>query len=314
MASKRKERGARIFWLVAAGESNASDAPGHEAQKCFRPAERHAFDEHGGPVGERIEPVAADVRAGRDRKAVARLRLIAEMLGLAFRDLNQREAYHRRHRMLGATVASVFGMGIAASLSLTACAASHQAGQNWPAASDHASSVAIRGGGPIPAKKPSVAAIRVEVTQFVPDGQTPGCSQGNMVVTNDGAGAIKLNGTEIEAKANTKVLLTFSIVAAGTNPATYKTLGISFKDTACPATGPCGPSYSLDPDGLTAFPKKQIVLKGNQLTVLDGNPEARVFDFNLMIQRSDGLKSVIDPKIRNRGITKGPPKHGNKAS
>jgi tetratricopeptide (TPR) repeat protein len=129
LAFKQMGRGERILCLIVGGEPFASDKPGRDAEECFCPALRFMLDASGKPTGERTEPVAADVRPGADRRATAKLRLIAGMLGVAFDTLAQREAHRRHRRMLVITVASVLGMAIAAGLSITAYVARNEARQ-----------------------------------------------------------------------------------------------------------------------------------------------------------------------------------------
>jgi hypothetical protein len=49
---------------------------------------------------------------------------------------------------------------------------------------------------------------------------------------------------------------------------------------------------------------RTLVSRGDtaQLKLFDANPERAEFDFSLIVQRSDGLLGVIDPKIINRGV------------
>jgi hypothetical protein len=74
-------RGNRIFAVIVAGEPNSGDD-----EECFPPALRDS------------EPLAADLRVGRDGKANARLKLVAGMLGVGFDALRQRDAQKRIRR------------------------------------------------------------------------------------------------------------------------------------------------------------------------------------------------------------------------
>ncbi len=126
---KRLGRGDRIFCLIVDGEPGVSDWPGHEAGECFCPALRHAVDAQGLQVRERTEPIAADVRPGKDGKATAKLKLVAGLLGVGFDDLAQRETHRRRRRMLVVTAASLAGMAVAATLAVNAYIARNEARQ-----------------------------------------------------------------------------------------------------------------------------------------------------------------------------------------
>jgi len=126
---KRLGREARIFCLIVDGEPGVSDWPGHEAGECFCPALRFRLDADGRPANERTEPIAADVRPGHDGKPIAKLRLIAGMLGVGFDALTQREAHRRRRRALVITAAALLGMAITSVLAINAVIARNEARQ-----------------------------------------------------------------------------------------------------------------------------------------------------------------------------------------
>lgn len=81
-------RGDRILCLIVDGEPHAELQPDKGFLECFPPALR-AIDG--------IEPIAADVRPGRDGRAAARIKLIAGLLGVGLDELRRRE---RRRRLL----------------------------------------------------------------------------------------------------------------------------------------------------------------------------------------------------------------------
>ena len=81
-------RGDRILCLIVDGEPHADLQPGKGFLECFPPSLR--------TEGE-IEPIAADVRLGKDRKPAAKLKLIAGLLGLGLDELRRRE---NRRRLL----------------------------------------------------------------------------------------------------------------------------------------------------------------------------------------------------------------------
>jgi tetratricopeptide (TPR) repeat protein len=126
---KRMGRVGRILCLIVDGEPNATDMHGREAEECFCPALRFALDAGGELSNRRAEPVAADVRPGHDSKPIAKLRLIAGMLGVGFDTLIQREAHRRRRRALVITVAALAGMAIASLLAINAVIARNEARQ-----------------------------------------------------------------------------------------------------------------------------------------------------------------------------------------
>lgn len=115
---KRLGREERVFCLIVDGEPNASDIPGREAEECFAPALRYQLDADGGLTTLRTEPIAADVRPGKDGKANARLKLVSGLLDVGFDELRQREQ-QRAHRKL----AWVAGLALAGMLVTTGLAA-----------------------------------------------------------------------------------------------------------------------------------------------------------------------------------------------
>jgi tetratricopeptide (TPR) repeat protein len=120
---KRLGREERVFCLIVDGEPNASDnvpgnSGGSEAEECFAPALRFQLDADGGLTTLRTEPIAADVRPGKDGKANARLKLVSGLLDVGFDELRQREQ-QRAHRKL----AWVAGLALAGMLVATGLAA-----------------------------------------------------------------------------------------------------------------------------------------------------------------------------------------------
>lgn len=109
-----------VLAAIIAGEPFASDAPGREAEECFPPALRVRYDRHGRPTTERAEPLAADLREGRDGRRLGLLKLIAGLLGVGLDDLVQREAQRRQRRMTYIAAASLAGMALTSGLSLFA--------------------------------------------------------------------------------------------------------------------------------------------------------------------------------------------------
>jgi tetratricopeptide (TPR) repeat protein len=124
---KRFGRSDRILCLIVAGEPNASDLLGREAEECFAPALRFQFDADGLPTRNRTAPIAADARRGKDGRTNAKLKLIAGLLSVGFDVLKQRE--HQRHmqRMIAITSASIFAMLITTALSIYAVIARQSA-------------------------------------------------------------------------------------------------------------------------------------------------------------------------------------------
>jgi tetratricopeptide (TPR) repeat protein len=117
---KRLGRSNRIYCLIVDGEPGASDRPETADEECFPPALRYEMGEDGELTDIRSEPIAADARKGKDPKPLAKLKLIAGMLGVGFDDLRQREAQRRHRRMMVLTTAAFVGMAITSGLAVTA--------------------------------------------------------------------------------------------------------------------------------------------------------------------------------------------------
>ena len=118
LAFKRLGRADRIYPLIIAGEPNASDIPGREAEECFPPALRFHLGADGNLSDARTEPVAADARPGKDGRNNAKLKLIAGVLGVGLDVLRRREQQRRNRRLFlvacGASCGMVLASGLAA--------------------------------------------------------------------------------------------------------------------------------------------------------------------------------------------------------
>lgn len=135
-AFKRMGRGQWILTLVVDGEPNASGKPGQEARECFAPSLRFELDADGGLSDRRTEPVAADLRPGKDGRTNAKLKLIAGLLGVGFDELKQREHRRQQKRLLLVTAASLVGVLVAGALAVTAWLARQDAVRNRDRAED----------------------------------------------------------------------------------------------------------------------------------------------------------------------------------
>jgi hypothetical protein len=122
LAFKRLGRGARIYCLIVAGEPHAGDA-----RECFPPSLRYEL-EADGTLGQRpAEPIAADLRPGKDGRNLARLKLIAGLLGTNLDDLRRREAQRKQRRLFAIAMASLAAFAIALFLAVTAWVARNDA-------------------------------------------------------------------------------------------------------------------------------------------------------------------------------------------
>lgn len=116
-----------VLAAIVAGEPWAADIPGREAEECFPPALKQRVDGRGRLTGERTEPIAADLRAGRDGRRLGLLKIVAGMLGVGLDDLVQREAHRRQRRLVAITGASIAGMLLTSGLSVYAIQARDEA-------------------------------------------------------------------------------------------------------------------------------------------------------------------------------------------
>ncbi|HEY6894484.1 MAG TPA: toll/interleukin-1 receptor domain-containing protein, partial [Rhodanobacteraceae bacterium] len=126
-AFKRLGRAERIFCLIVDGEPDASDIANRAGEECFCPALRFVVDADGAMTHERTEPIAADVRTGKDGKANARLKLIAGLIDVGFDTLKQREQHRRNRKWALLAAASFAGMLLAGGLSVYALRARSEA-------------------------------------------------------------------------------------------------------------------------------------------------------------------------------------------
>jgi tetratricopeptide (TPR) repeat protein len=95
-------RGDRIFSLIVDGDPKASGLD----ESCFPPALLE------GGVGESQEPLAADARKWADGKPLARLKLIAGILGIRLDELRRREQKRRTRTRIIAIAAGLAALGL----------------------------------------------------------------------------------------------------------------------------------------------------------------------------------------------------------
>jgi tetratricopeptide (TPR) repeat protein len=109
-----------VLAAIVDGEPFASDMPGRERDECFPPALRQRYDRRGRPTDKRAEPIAADLREGRDGRRLGLLKIVAGMLGVRLDDLVQRETLRRHRRLAWLTAASLAGMAVTSTLAVVA--------------------------------------------------------------------------------------------------------------------------------------------------------------------------------------------------
>lgn len=125
LAFRRLGRDERIFCLLVAGEPNPPD--GSQAQECLSSALCHPLREDGTPGEGNIEPIAADVRPGKDGKHNAKLKLIAGLLEVEYDQLRRRELQRRNRRLAAVTALALVVMALTTLLAITAVIARNAA-------------------------------------------------------------------------------------------------------------------------------------------------------------------------------------------
>jgi tetratricopeptide (TPR) repeat protein len=124
---KRLGKANRIFALIVDGEPGASARPEIADQECFPPALIYKIGPNGELTNEPTEPIAADVRPGKDSKLDVKLKIIAGMFGVGLDELKQREAHRRQRRLMMLVTASFAGMAITSTLAGVAWFARNEA-------------------------------------------------------------------------------------------------------------------------------------------------------------------------------------------
>jgi len=102
LAFKRLHGEHRTLAVILSGEPG--DANGAE---CFPPALRFRLGPDGGLGTEPAEPIAADLRPGKDGRRLALLKLVAGIAGVPLDALARRDAARRQRQLLAVTLASL---------------------------------------------------------------------------------------------------------------------------------------------------------------------------------------------------------------
>ena len=106
----------QVLAAIIEGDPFAADP----AEECFPPALKVQYDKRGRATLNRAEPIAADLREGKDGRRVGLLKVVAGMLGVGLDELVKREAARRQRRMAIITSASIAGMALTSGLALMA--------------------------------------------------------------------------------------------------------------------------------------------------------------------------------------------------
>ena len=110
----------RVFALIVGGEPYASGMPGREEEEAFPVSLRFKLDSEGQVSDVPAEPIAADIRPGKDGKRLALMKLIAGITGLRLDDLVQREAQRRARRLTYIASGASMGMLLTTGLAIYA--------------------------------------------------------------------------------------------------------------------------------------------------------------------------------------------------
>jgi TIR domain-containing protein len=100
----------RIFSLIVAGEPYAATLEKGELAECLPPALRFHAEPDGLFTDQRAEPLAADIRQGKDSRRNALLKLIAGILNVRFDELRRREDERARRRRWRRVAESIVGL------------------------------------------------------------------------------------------------------------------------------------------------------------------------------------------------------------
>ncbi|MHC9420215.1 tetratricopeptide repeat protein [Sphingomonas citri] len=101
LSFKRLHGEGRVLALIVAGE------PGDPDDECFPPALRWRIGADGELGDVPAEPIAADVRPGKDGRRLAALKLIAALADVRLDSLVRRDVSRRQRRLMWITAASV---------------------------------------------------------------------------------------------------------------------------------------------------------------------------------------------------------------
>jgi tetratricopeptide (TPR) repeat protein len=124
---KRLKGAGSIIAVIVDGEPYASLKPGREAEECFVPALKFQVDAAGNLTDQAAEPIAADLRPGKDGKRMVKLKVLAGLLGVGLDELVRRETQRRQRFMTAVTFASLAGIGVMGALTFNAIEARNEA-------------------------------------------------------------------------------------------------------------------------------------------------------------------------------------------
>ena len=106
---KKHHGGGNVLCLVVDGVPG-----GDEDSECFCPSLRVKIGPEGELTDEAVEPIAADMREGKDGRRRAFLKIAAGILGVDFDSLYQRDKKRRRNRLIAFSTAALLGLAMLA--------------------------------------------------------------------------------------------------------------------------------------------------------------------------------------------------------
>lgn len=129
---KKLGRSQYVVCLIVAGDPSVADTN----NDCYPPALRQRYDDAGNLVAADTQPIAADLRRDKDGQSLARLKIIAGMIGIDLDELRQREAHRQQRRMAVITVSSLMAAGLTLVLAFSAMVARDDANRRRQQAED----------------------------------------------------------------------------------------------------------------------------------------------------------------------------------
>ncbi len=131
LAFKRLGKSRQILCFIVDGEPHTGGRT-----ECFPEAMLFEPGELETSAQVAVEPLAADARPEGDGRNIAKLKLIAGLLGVGFDELRQRDLHRRHRRMLGVTIGSLVTALLTISLAIMAFMANAEAEQRRAQAED----------------------------------------------------------------------------------------------------------------------------------------------------------------------------------
>lgn len=112
LAFRNSANGKNLYPIIVGGEPNSQD------NECFPDSLKYEIDSEGNLTDELAEPIAADARPGKDRRADAKLKIVAGLIGVGFDELKQRETRKQFKLMFGVTLGALAIMILTITLSI----------------------------------------------------------------------------------------------------------------------------------------------------------------------------------------------------